>query len=123
MNMILFVLHDPEKLLDLLAAWQEAGVSGATVLFSTGLGRIRPGEGLRDDIPLIPTLEDFYPDPEHLGRTIFTIISDESLIKKIVAVTEEIVGNLDEPNTGLLVVLPTQQVYGLKKQKKSREHK
>ncbi len=117
MSMIFFVLHDPEKLLDLLATWQETGVNGATVLFSTGLGRIHPKEGLRDDIPLIPTLEDFYPDPEHLSRTIFTVISDESLIDKIVAATEKIVGSLNEPNTGLFVVLPTQRVYGLEKRR------
>ena len=37
MFMILFVLHDPEKLDDILTAWEEAGVSGVTILPSTGL--------------------------------------------------------------------------------------
>ncbi len=41
MSLILFILHDPEKLRALLDAWRGAGVSGATVLFSTGMGRIR----------------------------------------------------------------------------------
>ncbi|MBU4226617.1 MAG: hypothetical protein KKC71_12465 [Chloroflexi bacterium] len=115
MSFILFVLHDPEKLMDLLAAWQDAGVDGATVLFSTGLGRIRPREGLRDDIPLLPALEDFYPDPESLSRTIFTVIGDDSLIEKVVAATEEIVGDLSQPDRGLLMVLPVSRIYGLRK--------
>ena len=40
MNMVLFVLNDPEALDDLLSAWEEAGVKGITVLPSTGLGQI-----------------------------------------------------------------------------------
>ncbi len=115
MSFILFVLHDPEKLMDLLAAWQDAGVSGATVLFSTGMGRIRLCEGLRDDIPLMPSLEDFYPDPEHLSRTIFTLVDDETIVDKVVAATERVIGDLNQPDRGLLMVLPVSRIYGLRK--------
>ena len=117
MSMILFVLHDTEKLDDLLAAWQEAGAPGVTVLESTGVGRIRQNEALREDTPLMPSLEDFYPDPEEMSRTIFTILKDE-LVQKVVEATYKVVGDLNEPNTGLLVVLPTVAAYGLEKRKK-----
>jgi nitrogen regulatory protein P-II 1 len=115
MNLILFVLHDPEKLVPLLNAWTEAGVSGATVLFSTGLGRIHQSTKLRDDLPLMPSLEDFLPHPERLSRTIFSMVDDEGVIEKVVAATEEIVGDLGEPDRGLLMVLPVGKVYGLRK--------
>jgi nitrogen regulatory protein PII len=114
MSMILFVLHDTEKLDDLLAAWQEAGAPGVTVLESTGVGRIRQNEALREDTPLMPSLEDFYPDPEEMSRTMFTILKDE-LVQKVVDATFKIVGDLNEPNTGVLVVLPTIAAYGLEK--------
>lgn len=117
MSMILFVLHDTEKLDDLLAAWQEAGAPGVTVLESTGVGRIRQNEALREDTPLMPSLEDFYPDPEHMSRTMFTILKDE-LVQKVVDATFRVVGDLSEPNTGLLVVLPVIAAYGLEKKKK-----
>ena len=115
MSLILFVLHDPEKLPDLLTAWEEAGVSGATVLFSTGLGRIRQNEGLRDDLPLMPSLEDFFPKIDRLSRTIFTLVDDETIVDKVVAATEQVVGNLTQPDRGLLMVLPVSRVYGLRK--------
>ncbi|KAF0108442.1 MAG: hypothetical protein FD146_1016 [Anaerolineaceae bacterium] len=115
MSLILFVLHDPELLDDLLAAWQDAGVSGATVLFSIGMGRIRPREGLRDDIPLMPSVEDFYPDPEHLSRTIFTLVDDETIVDKVITATERVVGDLNQPDRGLLMVLPVSRFYGLRK--------
>ena len=116
MSMILFVLHDTDKLDELLAAWQEAGAPGVTVLESTGVGRIRQNEALREDTPLMPSLEDFYPDPEHMSRTMFTILKDE-LVQKVVDATYKAVGDLNEPNTGLLVVLPTIAAYGLEKRK------
>jgi nitrogen regulatory protein P-II 1 len=117
MSMILFVLHDTDKLDELLAAWQDAGTPGVTVLESTGVGRIRQNEGMREDTPLMPSLEDFYPDPEHMSRTIFTILNDD-LVQKVVDATYKVVGDLNEPNTGLLVVLPTIAAYGLEKRKK-----
>jgi nitrogen regulatory protein P-II 1 len=117
MSMILFVLHNAEKLHEVLDAWKETGISGATVLFSTGIGRIHQNQALRDDLPMMPSLDDFYPIPENLGRTIFTIIDDDSLIEKIVRATERVVGSLDEPNRGILTVLPTTGIYGLRKQK------
>ena len=116
MSMILFVLHDSEKLRDVLDAWEEAGISGATVLFNTGIGRIRENQALREDLPMLPTVEDFLPVPEHLGRTLFTITDDESLIPKIVQATEGVVGDLNEPNRGIMAILPTTGIYGLRKQ-------
>ena len=50
MSLVMFILHDPEKLPALLDAWKEAGVSGATVLLSTGLGRIAKSPALRDQL-------------------------------------------------------------------------
>jgi len=115
MKLILFVLHDAEKLRALLDAWREAGVSGATVLFSTGLGRMEQSMALRDDLPLMPSLEDFLPQPERLSRTIFTMIDDETIVEKVIAATQDVVGDLCEPDRGLLMVLPVSQVYGLRK--------
>jgi nitrogen regulatory protein PII len=116
MSMVVFVLHDPEKLEAVLAAWEECGISGATVLFNTGLGRIRTNEGLRDDLPLMPSIDDFFTHPDHHGRTLFTLTDDDSIIPAIIAATERVVGSLHEPNRGILAVLPVTQIYGLRKQ-------
>jgi nitrogen regulatory protein P-II 1 len=115
MNLVLLVLHDPEKLQKVLAAWEDAGISGATVLFNTGLGRIREDEGLRDDIPLIPSIDDFFSHPDHHGRTIFTISEDDSLADKLLAATENVLGDLNIPGSGIFTVLPVSKVKGLQK--------
>lgn len=115
MYLILFVLNDPDQLEDLLIAWEETGVQGATVLFSTGLGRIRQLETWRDDMPLIPSVRDFYEVPENMNRTVFTIVEDEAQVDAVVAATKRIVGELDEQETGLLLILPVARAYGLNK--------
>lgn len=116
MSLVLFVLHDPEKLQEVLAAWEDCGINGATVLYNTGIGRIRQNEGLREDLPLIPSFSDFLPHPEHLGRTLFTIVENDDIIPALITATESIVGKLEKPDNGILAVLPTSQVYGLRKQ-------
>jgi nitrogen regulatory protein P-II 1 len=115
MKFILFILNDPAKLLDLLNAWKEAGASGATVMCSTGMGRIHQSAVLRDDMPLMPSLSDFYDHDEKLSRTLFTIVKDDGTVDRIIAATRSIVGELDQPGTGLLVVLPVEQAQGLEK--------
>ena len=114
MYLILFVLDNPDKLEDLLNAWEETGTGGATVLSSTGMHRLNAGV-IRDDIPLMPGLDDFYRRVEDYHRTLFTIVKDDEMLNKIVDATQSVVGELNNPNTGILVVLPTAQVYGLEK--------
>ena len=113
MFLVLFVLHDPNKLPDLLRAWEEVGVRGATILPSTGLARLRQSLALRDDLPIMPSLRDFYHFDEGTNRTLFTVLEDEALIEPLREATERVVGPLDQPETGLLVVLPALRVYGL----------
>jgi nitrogen regulatory protein PII len=115
MYLVLMVLNNPDRLEELLIAWEENGVQGATVLFSTGLGRIRQMDAWRDDMPLMPSLSDFYEVPENLNRTIFTVVENEAQVDALVAATQEVVGELDEQGTGLLLVLPVARAYGVNK--------
>ena len=114
MYLILFVLDNPDKLDELLDAWETAGTKGATVLVSTGMHRLGSG-AIRDDILLMPGLDDFYKRVEDYHRTLFTIVKDDEILQKIVDATEGVVGDLNKPNTGILVVMPATQVYGLEK--------
>lgn len=116
MFLILFVLHESANLQAVLDAWDEAGASGVTILPSTGLRRIRQNAALRDDIPLIPRLEDILRHEEQLNHTIFTMVKDNETVERIVNATENIVGNLNKPNTGILAVLPLLKVYGLNRE-------
>ncbi|MBL8062153.1 MAG: hypothetical protein JNK32_03990 [Anaerolineales bacterium] len=113
MYLVTFVLHDPDLLEELLEAWNKAGVDGATVLFSAGMDRMRQKHIIRDDLPLIPSLDDFYEAPQTLNRTIFTVANDDAMVDAILAVTQKLVGDLKEPDTGVMIVTPVARAYGL----------
>lgn len=113
MYFILCVLHDYEHLEEVLDAWEEAGVGGVTILPSMGLKRYRDKAALRDDLPLIPGLDDLLERYENTNRTLFTVVKDEAMVDQVVAATESVTGDLNLPNTGILVVLPVARAYGL----------
>jgi nitrogen regulatory protein P-II 1 len=112
-SMVWFVLHDATLLADVLTAWKEVGVLGITILPSTGLQRLEDTNTLRDDIPLIPSIEDLVSDEETLNRTLFTIVDNDLMVDKVVEATQRIIGDLNLPNTGILCVIPLGKVYGL----------
>lgn len=115
MYLILLVINNPDRLEDVLIAWEDAGIPSATVVFSTGMGRIRKLQGWRDDMPLIPSLRDFYEGPENLNRTIFATANTDAQVDAVVAATQKVVGDLDNAGTGFLLVLPIARAYGANK--------
>ncbi|MEP0806044.1 MAG: hypothetical protein HRF47_11170 [Chloroflexota bacterium] len=118
MYFILFVMHNPDLLDELMEAWEAAGVQRATVMLSTGMRRLRLRDGLRDDLPLMPSLDDFYEFSQTLSRTIFTTAEDESMIDKVLAATQSVVGDLRDHETGVFLVLPVVKAYGLEKRER-----
>ena len=122
MYMIIFVLHDPGNMDAVLNAWDEAGVGGITILPSTGLARFRAKGAWRDDLPLIPSLEDFHEHTEKLNRTLMTIVKDDEMVDKVVAATERVIGDLDLPNTGIMAVIPLSRAFGLNRKGNGSDH-
>lgn len=112
-HMILLIVNQVEQVSDVLDAWESARVPGITILDSTGLGEIRKA-GLRDDIPLMPSLSDFLRSEEYNHRTLFTVVQGEEKVDELIALTEEVLGDLEEPDNGVLFVLPVSRVAGLR---------
>ena len=112
--LVVLVLDDPDQCGDVLEAWEVAGAPGVTILDSTGLGRVRRA-CIRDDVPLMPSLSDLFRREGERHRTLFCIVRDQSPVDAIVQATRDVVGDLDQPDSGLLFVVPVSQVYGLSK--------
>ncbi|HSG46011.1 MAG TPA: hypothetical protein VLA72_22965 [Anaerolineales bacterium] len=115
MFFVMFTMHNPDLLDELIREWETAGVQRATIVFSTGMRRLKRREAIRDDIPLMPSLEDFYEPSATFGRSVFTTVKDESMIDDILAATQRVVGDLSDHETGVLLVLPILKAYGLEK--------
>lgn len=110
--LVVLVVDNPNDCLVVLQAWKELGVSGATILESSGLGRMFR-RGLREDTPLLPRMADFMEVREEPHRTIFSVVDSEALVERMIAAAQQIIGNLDQPHTGFLFVMPVLKAYGL----------
>lgn len=113
-SLVVFVLNNVEHFPDVLRGWQRAGVQGVTIFESTGLAR-QQRIFERDDIPLMPSLRSMLTGRERHHRTLFAIVEDEEVVDQIIRITQEVVGDLNEPNTGILFVSPVTRVVGLDK--------
>ena len=112
--LVVLVLDDTDKRSLILDAWESVGVKGITILGSTGLGRVRRA-GLRDDLPLMPSLQDMlYGETSH-HHTLFSVVDSQEQVNALIKTTQTIIGDLSQPNTGLLFVVPVLQVVGLPK--------
>jgi nitrogen regulatory protein PII len=112
---VLLVLHQVELLDSILEAWEAAGVSGITVIPTTGIGRLREKFALRDDMPIIPSLNDLLSEPveELLNRTVFSIVDDDALVDRLIAASEKVLGDMFQPRTGIIAVIPLARVHGM----------
>ncbi|MCB9137472.1 MAG: hypothetical protein H6642_03895 [Caldilineaceae bacterium] len=113
-QMVVLVLDQLEVVSDVLDAWEEAGVSGITLLESTGLGRIRRKRGIRDDIPFMPSIERLLQAREEEHRTLFSLVESDEMVDKLMEVTTAVTGNLDGPNRGIFFVLPVSRTMGIR---------
>lgn len=112
--LVVLVLDDPGKCGPILDAWEAAGANGITILESTGLGRVRRAV-LRDDLPLMPSLHDLLRREESSHRTLFSVVESQLQVEALVRTTQGVIGDLSQPHTGLLFVVPLLQVSGLQK--------
>ena len=113
--MALFILDDPTLLEDVLESWSKGGIRGATIIESTGLYRLT-----RKLIPMryLYTGRDA---SEKENVTLLAILDDEAMAEKCLQLTEAIVGDLNNPNTGIFATWPLSMVKGLSSSDQSKE--
>ncbi len=111
MHLVVMVVNCVEVCPNVLEAWEKAGVSGVTIIESIGMRRLQTI--MRDDIPLMPSLRDLVTNEELAYRTLFSVVPDEETVDRVIAATEAVVGDLSQPNSGFLFVVPVSRAVGL----------
>ena len=112
MFMVMYVLGDPDMLDCVLDAWEQVGITGVTILESSGIREHRMrGQRARMRLPFgqIPL------HPMTGSYTLMAIVADQDLANRCVSATEALVGDLRGPNTGVFAGWPLEMVRGLPK--------
>jgi nitrogen regulatory protein PII len=111
-QMVVLIVNDPDDCPAILEAWEALGLSGITILESSGLGRLRRA-GMQDDFPLMPSMRDYFEGSEVHHRTLFSVVDDAALVDKMIKAAQQVIGDLKEEHTGFLFVVPVSQVVGM----------
>lgn len=108
MKLLVFVLNKEEYLEDVLEAYVEAGVAGATILDSEGMGRF-----LAYEVPIFADFKEFIKGNKPYNKTILSVIRNEAVVEKLKRLVDEVVGGLDNPGTGIMFTIPVDWSTGL----------
>jgi nitrogen regulatory protein PII len=108
MKLVVFVLNKEELLEQVLEAYVEAGVDGATILDSEGMGRF-----LTYEVPLFADFKEFMKGNKPYNKTILSVVRDESVIPRLERLIDSVCGGLSEPGTGIFFTLPVDYAAGL----------
>lgn len=110
MYMLIMVLDDVAHREQVLEAWLQAGVRGVTVLESTGVNRVLQRSEAQ---PMFMGFGQLFGGASVGHNTLFTVIESLDLAEAAVRNTEEIVGDLSLPNTGIIFTVPVTKAWGL----------
>lgn len=107
MQLVFIVLNKDELLEDLLTAFLEIGISGATIVDTVGMGRI-----LQEDVPIFAGLRRLMGTTRPTNKTIFTVVNDDTM-DELINLVESICGSFDEPGSGIIFSVPCSMVKGI----------
>ena len=104
---MMLVLNKTEYIDEILEMLYKAGVSGATVVESRGMGRV-----VCDNVPLFGGLRRMFNDCRPENKTIFMVINNEEMIDYVAEAVESVIGDLEQSGQGILFTIPLHRVRG-----------
>lgn len=110
MYMLIMVLDDVAHREEVLQAWLRAGVRGVTVLESTGINRVLQRSEAQS---MFMGFGQVFGGSRVGHNTLFAVIDSLDLAEAAVRNTEEVVGDLSAPNTGIIFAVPVAKAWGL----------
>lgn len=108
MKLVVFILNNPDLLDDFLEELYRNGIQGGTIIDSQGMAKKITDYNNAD---LVSVLKQLFIIPRDSNRTLLFCLKQEQL-DTFKAVANKVTGGLDKPNTGVLMVLPLDEVYG-----------
>lgn len=109
-QVLFVVLNETDLLNDILAGFVDVGVSGATVLDSQGMANVII-ESDKKHIFLYGHLKTLMQDALPYNKTIFTVLKNQELVEKAVAVVQSVIGDVPKPGVGFMFSLPIAKTY------------
>ncbi len=112
MQVLFIILNKIECLEEILEAFGEEHISGATVLESRGMAQVLCEND--SDTPFMTSLCALFEPSHSENRTIMVVLEDEK-IPVVSRIMNEITGGLENHDTGIMFAMPVTYTEGFKK--------
>ena len=111
MQALFLVLNEPNYLDDILSAFVEVGVKGATILDSQGMGSAIAANP-DQQLPLFGYLKNLMDDAHPYNKTIYTVLDSRELTDKAIKAVKDVLRDINRPGIGFMFTMPVGSVYG-----------
>ena len=124
MKLVVLITAQVEEGLDIAQAWHEAGAPGITIVRSHGLHTLQQElksgqvELPRMIVSMGAAMAAILDNMEERGEIILSLVDDE-LVDALIAAATVVLGDLNEPDNGILFVLPIERAIGVRHHGKS----
>lgn len=110
MQLLILVLNETEKLSDLLFELEKSGVTGGTILDSTGMARLLYSD--KRELPMFSSMYMLMNDGHPMNKTVMMVLDDEKVetAKSVI----KTVCDFSKPGVGIMFTLPVLSVEGSK---------
>ncbi len=109
MELLVIVLNKPEYLKEILMGFVEEDLNGATVIDSAGMGHL-----VAEHVPFFSQFASLGDDDQsNHSKTIFTVLNCCEDREKAVKIVEQIVGDVDSPDSVFMFSVPVNFIKGL----------
>ncbi|MGF7142685.1 nitrogen regulatory protein PII [Anaerotaenia torta] len=110
MQLLILILKKHEFMDELLKNLAKSGIKGATILDGTGMAEALVN---MEDLPMFGVLRRMLSvEEKEVSKVLLIVLKDEQ-IQKTRTVIKEVIGDLKEPNTGIMFTIPITYVEGL----------
>lgn len=117
-HLLVLVLNKPECQSEILRAFRQVGVKGATIIDSVGMGRAKAEHHLT---PLVAGLMRVLDNGHHYNKTVLSVIEDEAVMRRAIEEADRIV-DFSQPGSGIVFTLPVDLVRGMRDDEEDEEH-
>ena len=111
MKLLIYVMNNVGLMDRFIHQLKENNIKGATIIESTGMGRVLVGN---DDMDFIGSLKVLFDNPRAESRTFLMALEDD-MVSNVMRIIDDIAGDLTRPNSGIVFTLPIETIKGYKK--------
>ncbi|MFH1778137.1 MAG: hypothetical protein ABH952_11340 [Candidatus Omnitrophota bacterium] len=105
MKLLIIILNKEDYLEKLISLLVEAGISGATISDSEGIGHY-----LAYEVPIFAGLRQLMGEGKTINKTILTVLDDEKIFSKFKALLIEENIDFTRPGVGIIVTVQVNEV-------------